>query len=101
VPAAGGDRSVSLSSPEAGDLVVARATEVAVGAPLLEASAESRAPEGPGSEAGVAAPTATSASSGSDQLDELARKLFPELMFRLRGELLVERERRGRRTDAW
>ena len=35
------------------------------------------------------------------EVDELARKLFEPLMTRLRAELLVERERRGLRTDAW
>jgi len=48
---------------------------------------------------GAADPPATSGSS--EQVDELARKLFDPLMLRLRAELLVDRERRGLRTDAW
>ncbi|MDN5768099.1 MAG: hypothetical protein L0H96_20500 [Humibacillus sp.] len=35
------------------------------------------------------------------ELDELARRLYDPLASRLRAELLVDRERRGRRTDAW
>ncbi len=48
----------------------------------------------------TAAGAAGSAPSAT-QVDELARQLFDPLMLRLRAELLVERERRGLRTDAW
>ena len=48
-----------------------------------------------------AGPAAAAASDPPGQLDELARRLFDPLMLRLRAELLVERERRGLRTDSW
>jgi hypothetical protein len=47
-----------------------------------------------------AAPRPAAAGSSTD-LDELARKLYDPLMTRLRADLLVERERRGLRTDVW
>ena len=48
------------------------------------------------------APGGGAATAGSaSEVDELARKLYDPLMLRLRAELLVERERRGLRTDAW
>ena len=37
----------------------------------------------------------------AQELDELARRLYDPLAARLRAELLIDRERRGQRTDAW
>jgi hypothetical protein len=34
-----------------------------------------------------------------EQLEELARRLVPSLVRRLKAEMLVDRERRGLRTD--
>ncbi len=45
-------------------------------------------------EAGRIAPTAA-------ELDELASRLYEPIASRLRAELLIDRERRGQRTDAW
>lgn len=48
------------------------------------------------------APGGGGATAGSaSEVDELARKLYDPLMLRIRADLLVERERRGLRTDAW
>ncbi|KGN41302.1 hypothetical protein [Knoellia aerolata] len=68
--------------------------EVQVGA---APSPSSTAPSAQADAPGGGAATAGSAS----EVDELARKLYDPLMLRLRAELLVERERRGLRTDAW
>ncbi|WP_139142742.1 hypothetical protein [Humibacillus sp. DSM 29435] len=45
-------------------------------------------------------PSARTATT-AQELDELARRLYEPLASRLRTELLVDRERRGQRTDAW
>jgi hypothetical protein len=49
----------------------------------------------------AAAGGAPGAASSPQQLDELARRLYDPLASRLRAELLLDRERRGLRTDAW
>ena len=60
----------------------------------------STATTGPAS--GSSGPTGSaSPAESSAQIDELARKLFDPLMLQLRAELLVDRERRGLRTDTW
>ena len=51
--------------------------------------------------ASSAAAASASPAESSAQIDELARKLFDPLMLQLRAELLVDRERRGLRTDTW
>jgi len=58
------------------------------------------APTSPASASSAPAASASPAES-SAQIDELARKLFDPLMLQLRAELLVDRERRGLRTDTW
>ncbi|NNH09153.1 hypothetical protein HLB10_18975, partial [Cellulomonas fimi] len=53
-----------------------------------------------GDAAGVAgAGTSPFAAATPADLDELARRLMTPLMRRVRGQLLVDRERRGTRTD--
>lgn len=67
----------------------------------------------PPSAPAAVAPQPADAPTGSDgaatpgapaspqQIDELARRLYDPLASRLRAELLLDRERRGLRTDAW
>jgi hypothetical protein len=38
---------------------------------------------------------------GKEDDEELVQRLFPPILRRLKSELLLDRERRGRRTDAW
>ncbi|HEX2705517.1 MAG TPA: hypothetical protein VHM65_07140, partial [Candidatus Lustribacter sp.] len=74
---------------------------VEVHVPVPTPVAASAAPGDPAVQrvGGAADPAAPIGSS--DEVDELARRLFDPLMLRLRAELLVDRERRGFRTDAW
>ncbi|MGB8383180.1 MAG: hypothetical protein WCG47_18365, partial [Dermatophilaceae bacterium] len=53
--------------------------------------------------AATAAGASTPASHASSPagLEEMALRLFDPLLVRLRADLLVERERRGLRTDIW
>ena len=44
---------------------------------------------------------AAAAAQTPEQAEALARQLFPPMLRLLRGELIVERERRGARTDRW
>ncbi len=53
------------------------------------------APGGPGGNAPGAAP------STPEQVEELAGKLWPAVLRRIRHELVLDRERLGLRTDAW
>ncbi|WP_160142875.1 hypothetical protein, partial [Cellulomonas algicola] len=62
-----------------------------VATPVAAADAAGAAPEGSG-----ASPFATATPA---DLDELARRLMTPLMRRVRGQLLVDRERRGTRID--
>ena len=74
---------------EAGATAVDTGSMTTVTAPTVQ-----RADGGEGGAAGAAG------AAGSDkELDELARKLFPRLQLRLRGELLIDRERIGALVD--
>ncbi|MEI2732813.1 MAG: hypothetical protein V9G08_12600 [Dermatophilaceae bacterium] len=48
-----------------------------------------------------AGPSGANGGASSEQVDELAHRLYEPLMSRLRADLLIERERHGRLTDAW
>lgn len=68
-----------------------------------QASASSDAGS-PRSGATAAPPGGASAGQGAQspqQLDELARRLYDPIAARLKAELLLDRERRGCRTDSW
>ncbi len=41
------------------------------------------------------------AASATGDVDALAQKLFPAVLRRMKAELLLDRERRGVRTDPW
>ena len=75
------------------------------GAEEPPATAGAAAAGGASATPSTSAPTGTSSSTGAattpQQLDELARRLYDPLASRLRAELLLDRERRGLRTDAW
>ncbi|MGB8380144.1 MAG: hypothetical protein WCG47_02655 [Dermatophilaceae bacterium] len=63
-------------------------------------------PQGAGASAPAAATAAGASPPGSQAsspaaMEELALRLFDPLLVRLRADLLVERERRGLRTDTW
>ncbi len=64
------------------------------GPPVAGASAPAAAAAG-------GASTPASHASSPAGLEELALRLFDPLLVRLRADLLVERERRGLRTDTW
>ncbi len=91
------------------------AAGIPTAAPIAGAPADT-APEGPpapapGVAAGPTPPVGPPATTGAvpalgavttpQQLDELARRLYGPLAASLRAELLLDRERRGLRTDAW
>ncbi|MFC7500819.1 hypothetical protein, partial [Nocardioides sp. GCM10030258] len=94
----------------------ASAAEVAEAEPatIQRETAEAPAPEPeapPAADAGAAASPAPAAAPGAapaaggaqspEQAEAMARQLFPSLLRMLRGELVVDRERRGVRTDRW
>ncbi len=72
-------------------------SEAAAPSPRAGTSATATSPA-PTPDGGV---PAAGAASTPQQLDELARRLYDPLASRLRAELLLDRERRGLRTDAW
>ena len=51
--------------------------------------------------AGPAAAPGKGAGSATGDVDALAQKLFPAVLRRIKSELLLDRERRGVRTDPW
>ena len=57
--------------------------------------------------AATATPAASAAAPGkpggsaTGDVDALAQKLFPAMLRRIKAELLLDRERRGVRTDPW
>jgi hypothetical protein len=83
----------------------------ALGVPVLVARAATDATEVPlpggGTATGPAgAPGGGSAAAGGDasapeQVEALAQRLLQPLLRRIRAELLLDRERRGLRTDTW
>ena len=83
------------------DLRVQRSVDVPGAVPPLEQTLQRAqgATEVAGSAEGASVAAGTPESP--EQMEELARKLFDPLMLRLRAELLVDRERRGLRTDSW
>ena len=80
-------------------------TTAAGEAPGLPEQPEQAAPvEGtsaPATAKAAVPPAPASQASSPAGLEELALRLFDPLLVRLRADLLVERERRGLRTDAW
>lgn len=85
----GGSPSDTLQRLEAGATAADTGPITTVAAPIVQ-----RAADGEGGAAAAAG------GAGSDkELDELARKLFPRLQLRLRGELLIDRERIGALVD--
>lgn len=67
--------------------------------PAVQRAVEAPAPAPAQADAALP-PSATGAPGSPDQLDELARRLAGPILARVKAELLVERERRGVRTDA-
>jgi hypothetical protein len=51
--------------------------------------------------AGPAAAPGKGGGSATGDVDALAQKLFPAVLRRIKSELLLDRERRGVRTDPW
>ena len=80
------------SALDAGQVVVARA-EDAAGATTAAAPAAAA-----GSASGA---TPGGAAQGGEDVEALAQRLFPPMLRRLKNEFLLDRERRGMRTDAW
>ncbi|TNM39702.1 hypothetical protein FHP29_12610 [Nocardioides albidus] len=77
----------------AADPVTVQAADAPPAAPAAPSDAGGATP------AGGAAPSGAAPSSGN--VEALAQQLFPAVMRRLKAELLVDRERRGIRTDPW
>jgi hypothetical protein len=75
---------------DAGQVVVARAEDPDAASDPAPAAAAGSAP-------GVAA----GAAGAGEDVDALAQRLFPPMLRRFKNELLLDRERRGVRTDAW
>ncbi len=76
------------------DALTAGATEV----PIQRAEAPAAAP--PGQPAGAGGGAGGGASS-PEEVEALAQKLLAPMMRRIRAEMLLDRERRGLRTDSW
>lgn len=66
-----------------------------------EASAAAGAADGAAAPAGGAAGGRGAEASSPEQVEALAQRLFAPLMRRIRAEMLLDRERRGLRTDSW
>ena len=79
------------SALDTGQVVVARAEDPAAAADAAPAAAA-------GSPAGAAP---GGAARGGEDVEALAQRLFPPMLRRLKNEFLLDRERRGIRTDAW
>jgi hypothetical protein len=75
--------------------------EAADGGPSAQAGTEP-APAGPpqGPAAGGAAASGAAATATPEQLEDLAKRLAGPLIRRIKAEMLLDRERRGLRTDA-
>ena len=80
------------SALDTGRVVVARATDPAA------ATATDAAPA---AATGSASAPGGAAAQGGEDVEALAQRLFPPMLRRLKNEFLLDRERRGRRTDAW
>ena len=69
-------------------------------APTVQTALDAAPVVAPATTADVVGPTASPfASATAADLDELARRLTEPLLRRVRGQLLVDRERRGTRVD--
>src|SRR6185369_13538243 len=89
--AAGAGIVDTIQRLEAGETVVAsRSAAATASTPTVLRAADG----GEGGDGGAAA-----TGQSEKELDELARKLFPRLQLRLRGELLIDRERIGALVD--
>jgi hypothetical protein len=87
--------AVPITVSRARDALTAGATEV----PIQRADA---APEAPAGHPGAAAVGgAGGAASSPEDVEALAQKLLAPMMRRIRAEMLLDRERRGLRTDSW
>jgi len=64
-------------------------------APVVARAGETAAP------AGTSAGPAGAAPGGATDVEALAQRLFHPMLRRMKAELLLDRERRGMRTDAW
>jgi hypothetical protein len=51
--------------------------------------------------AAAASPGIPGATASPEELDELARRLYAPMVRRLKADLLLDRDRRGLRTDRW
>ena len=78
------------SALDTGQVVVARA---------LDPAAADAAPAAATGSASGGAPGG--AAPGGEDVEALAQRLFPPMLRRLKNEFLLDRERRGMRTDAW
>ncbi|GCE77864.1 hypothetical protein CBZ_29200 [Cellulomonas biazotea] len=88
---------VAPQPPAPPDVPTAPVQRAEDGAPI--ASAPPVALDAASGTAAAGASASMFAAASPADLDELARKLMPPLMRRVRGQLLVDRERRGIRTD--
>ncbi len=79
------------SALDTGQVVVARAED--------PGAATDAAPAAATGGASGAAPAG--AAQGGEDVEALAQRLFPPMLRRLKNEFLLDRERRGMRTDAW
>ncbi len=80
------------------DALTAGATEV----PIQRAEDPAAAPPGqPAAAAGGAGGGAGGGASSPEDVEALAQKLLVPMMRRIRAEMLLDRERRGLRTDSW
>jgi hypothetical protein len=73
----------------------------AVGPGTVTVQTATAPPASPGAAAPGAAGGAAGGASATGDVDALAQKLFPAVLRRIKAELLLDRERRGVRTDPW
>jgi hypothetical protein len=92
-----------LVLPPAGPHLAPVPESPVVEAPVaVQRASEPPAPVQPAAQAGAPAPSGgggTAPAAGPDQIDELVRRLAGPMLRRVKAELLLDRERRGVRTD--
>jgi hypothetical protein len=70
-------------------------------APVVARAAEPAVSPGPPAGPSGAAGAAGAAAGAATDVEALAQRLFHPMLRRMKAELLLDRERRGMRTDAW
>jgi hypothetical protein len=92
MPTASGPAATATAAPGAGN---------ADGVPGPVTVQTATAPASPSPAAAAAPASGGPAGSATGDVDALAQRLFPAVLRRIKAEFLLDRERRGVRTDPW